>query len=360
MPSAEPRRIVNTRYVPQPFRSAMPGTLPIPCARWCGPRLPRWLVAVLILLGCGSFDSTPVAAETFRYDWKPGEEYAYSLSIKEESGGKTTLDQSGTVRFRAEPVPLRSGPTDEQQSQGTGFFVNHNGYLVTCAHIARDTSRIEVTLGTKKAEATVVAIDKAHDVALLHVDGSDWPALPLADSDRLELGQGVQTIGFPLSDVLGSSIKISRGILSGFNGQGNEKVLQVDAGINHGNSGGPLVNEQGEVIGVVSAVLNPKLGSNVGFAQPINQAKKLLEAHSIAIQSGNSITKLEGTELAKRVVPAVAYIMVTMRPPTSDWRKLLIKSTSTPPMPVPKRRLLATGHRSSIPPATFTKKVAAI
>ena len=88
--------------------------------------------------------------------------------------------------------------------------------------------------------------------------------------------------------------------------KGAKRSLQVDAGINHGNSGGPLVNEQGEVIGVVSAVLNPELGTNVGFAQPINEAKKMLQANSVAFETGTSTTKLEGTELAKRVVPSVA------------------------------------------------------
>jgi S1-C subfamily serine protease len=317
----------------------MPGSSIISCTKHGDPCPPGWFLPVVVLLVCCGANSAARAGQELRYGWKPGQEYGYSLRIKVESAGKSSVDE-GTVRFRVEPMPVGKASADEQQAQGTGFFVNRNGYLLTCAHVARDSSQIEVTLGERKAEATVVAIDKPHDIALLHVDGSDWPALPLADSDRLELGQGVETIGFPLSDVLGSSIKISRGILSGFNGVGSDRVLQVDAGINHGNSGGPLVNEQGEVIGVVSAVLNPKLGSNVGFAQPINEARKMLEAHSVPHDSGNSTTKLEGTELAKRVVPSVAYIMVTMRPASSDWRKLTyqtnvhsVNSTAQAPSP---------------------------
>ena len=196
-------------------------------------------------------------------------------------------------------VSCRAGAGDkeqtaEQHAQGTGFFVNRDGYWLNCDHVARDSSRIEITLGARKAEAKVIALDKTHDIAF-KVDGSDWPALPLADSDRLELGEGVQTIGFPLSNVLGSSIKITRGILSGFNGEGSDRILQVDAGINHGNSGGPLINEQGDVIGVVSAVLNPELGSNVGFASRSTKQKKCSK-RIVAFESGSSTTKLEGTQ----------------------------------------------------------------
>ena len=180
-------------------------------------------------------------------------------------------------------------------------------------------------MGQKKYEATVVAQDKVHDLALLHANAADWPVLQLADSDRLELGQEVRVVGFPLSTVLGNSIKITRGILSGIIAEAGEKLLQVDAGINHGNSGGPLVNERGEVVGVVSAILNPQLGSNVGFAQPINAARTLLEAQAIRWEPATNSPKLEGAELARRVIPSAAYILVTPRPATSTWHKLVYR-----------------------------------
>ncbi len=91
----------------------------------------------------------------------------------------------------------QAGPGN--RTQGTGFVVASNGYLLTCAHVVRDAVRIEITLGEKKYEARVVAQDKAHDLALLHAEALDWHALPLADSDRLEQGQEVLAVGFPLS-----------------------------------------------------------------------------------------------------------------------------------------------------------------
>ena len=174
---------------------------------------------------------------------------------------------------------------------GTGFVVHPNGYILTCQHVIDNAAKIEVTIGEKdkekKYQATVVAQDKPHDVALLRVDATDLPAVPLADSDKCELGEDVIAIGFPLAFDLGSSVKISRGVLSGLHVdlEGLKNMLQVDAGINHGNSGGPLLNDRGEAIGVVSNVLNPKYAANVGFAQPINEGRALLDANSVPVDA---------------------------------------------------------------------------
>jgi S1-C subfamily serine protease len=263
------------------------------------------------------------SGDELRYNWRQDEEYGYALDIKADSPGKPASSEKGTARFRAEQVQAKvEKPEEGDQAQGTGFFVNRNGYLLTCAHCVRGTSRLQVTLGEKKAEATVIAVDKKHDTALIKVDGSDWPAAAIADSDHAELGEEVRAVGFPLAFDLGKSIKITRGILSGFRGEGDDRMLLIDAAVNHGNSGGPLINDRGEVIGIVSAFLDIREGSNVGCAQPINFAKKMLQANSVSFESGSSSSKLEGAALTRRVVPSVAYIGMTLRAASDEWRKL--------------------------------------
>ncbi len=273
-------------------------------------------------------------ADDLRYDWRPGQEYAYHVNLELSTPGKPKQEESGTLRFRAEQVPPKPRTAEEEgMACGTGFVVHPSGYILTCQHVIDGAAKIEVTIGEKdkekKYEATLVAQDKPHDVALLRVDAADLPAVPLADSDKCELGEDVIAIGFPLAFDLGSSVKISRGVLSGLHVDldGLKNMLQVDAGVNHGNSGGPLLNDRGEVIGVVSNVLNPKIGNNVGFAQPINEGRALLEANGVPIlpppTTQASPTPEATKSIVSRVVPSVAYILVTPKPKSEDWRKLV-------------------------------------
>jgi hypothetical protein len=301
----------------------MPGTLTTRCSKNRGPYRRPVRVPVAAFLAYCCVGSVAFSGEELRYNWKQGEEYGYALDVKVEAPGKSPTGDKGTARFRADQVQAKAEkPEEGDQAQGTGFFINRNGYLLTCAHCVKGTSRLEITLGEKKANATVVAVDKKHDTAIIKVDGTDWPTVPLADSDHLELGQDVSAIGFPESFTLGKSVKITRGILSGFEGEADSKRLLVDAVLNHGNSGGPLLNDRGEVIGIASNLFEFGSGSNVGVAQPINFARKLLEGNSVPFESGKSTTKLDGAALAKRVVPSVAYIGMTLKPASDEWRKL--------------------------------------
>ncbi|HEY1784844.1 MAG TPA: hypothetical protein VGG30_04815, partial [Pirellulales bacterium] len=103
----------------------------ISCTNRCAARLARWRVPVAALLGCCFAGSVARADDELRYNWKPGEEYGYNVEVKVEAGGKTTLNEKGTVRFRAEPAPVSQEESAVEQAQGTGFFVNRNGYLLT-------------------------------------------------------------------------------------------------------------------------------------------------------------------------------------------------------------------------------------
>jgi serine protease Do len=167
----------------------------------------------------------------------------------------------------------------KQRSGGSGFIISPDGYIVTNHHVVEDADEVEVTISDEhKVKAKVVGKDPATDLALLKVDdGRDLPYVTLGDSGRVEIGEWVLAIGYPLiygktatSGIIsatGRKIGISQATSS------FENFLQTDAAINFGNSGGPLVNMRGEVIGVNTAI--SVQGQNIGFAVPINQFKDI-------------------------------------------------------------------------------------
>ena len=191
-------------------------------------------------------------------------------------------------------------------------MVNHDGYIMTCAHVVEDADKIEVELGGRKYAARVIEINSQRDLALIRIAARNLPVLPLSDSSRIELAQHVRAVGFPLSDVLGTSVKITQGSVAGFIDRKTGRMIQVDASINPGNSGGPLVNDRGEVIGVASAGYFGSKISEVGLAVPSNDVTALMRKHNISPSTQGSATKLEGPELARRVTPSVAYLKVAV------------------------------------------------
>ena len=123
----------------------------------------------------------------------------------------------------------------------------------------------------------------------------------------------MRAVGYPLSNVLGDSVKITRGTIAGIVNTSGHKLFQVDASINPGNSGGPLVNEMGQVMGVASAKLAREDIDGVGFAVPVSEAIKLLRSKGISPPPA-AAANAGWPQLAQRVTPAVAMLKVTIGP----------------------------------------------
>jgi serine protease Do len=138
------------------------------------------------------------------------------------------------------------------------------------------------------------------------------PALSLGNSDAAETGAEVRALGFPLASLLGDNLKVTRGTLSGVNKYGKGKIFQIDAAINPGNSGGPLVTETGTVIGINRAKLAGASISNVGFATPVNEAKRLMSSKDVTFTTEDDGARLDGPMLVKRTSPAIALITVML------------------------------------------------
>lgn len=195
---------------------------------------------------------------------------------------------SGFPFFFSDPFERRgydSGETERRTvGEGSGFFISSDGTIVTNKHVVEDAEASYTVIMSDKKEysARVLARDPVQDIAILKVDGGDFPALHLGDSDRIRVGQTAIAIGNSLGEF---SNTVSRGIVSGLKrsliaGSGfgaSERlsgIIQTDAAINPGNSGGPLLDLSGNVIGVNVAMAQG--AQNIGFAIPVNNIKNAL------------------------------------------------------------------------------------
>ena len=191
------------------------------------------------------------------------------------------------------PQPRNSKGQDDDvqrlQAGGSGVIINPNGEILTNFHVVDGLKGGEVSLEVKTAngktyKATVLGKDKELDVALIKIDATHLPFAALGDSDAAKVGEWVVAIGNPL----GLEHTVTQGIISAKGRKltgGLESFLQTDAAINHGNSGGPLLNLRGEVIGINTAI-NPE-GQNLGFAVPANMVRRVLPE----LRSGKPVSR---------------------------------------------------------------------
>jgi S1-C subfamily serine protease len=214
--------------------------------------------------------------------------------------------------FFYQPVP--------EQGQGSGFVIDKQGHILTNNHVVEGAQSVEVTLSDKKKyKATVLGKDKPHDIALLQITNApDLQPATLADSTHLMVGQRVYAIGNPF----GFQGTMTRGIISALrsvqlpSGMKIDNAIQTDASVNPGNSGGPLLNSHGEVIGITTMIAsNPNGGAEqsagIGFAIPISTAKAVLDDFArygrVRRPSMDAVTLEIGPDLAQQIGLPVDY-----------------------------------------------------
>jgi serine protease Do len=169
----------------------------------------------------------------------------------------------------------------ETEATGSGIIVDAaRGYVLTNGHVVENATKIEVTTkDNRRFAATLIGRDPETDIAVLQIAADNLTAVPLGDSDRLQVGDFVLAIGNPfgLGQTVTSGIVSALG-RSGLGIEGYEDFIQTDASINPGNSGGPLVNLNGECVGINTAILAPGGGNiGIGFAVPVNMARRVME-----------------------------------------------------------------------------------
>ncbi len=171
-----------------------------------------------------------------------------------------------------------------REGLGSGVIVSKNGYVLTNNHVVAEADSLRVSLSDgRQFEATLVGADPKSDVAVIKIDATDLPVATLADSDKLRVGDIVFAIGNPLG--VGQTVTMGIvsatgrqvGILANRRTAGYEDFIQTDASINQGNSGGALIDAQGRLVGINTAIISPSRGNiGIGFAIPVNMASAIL------------------------------------------------------------------------------------
>ena len=181
--------------------------------------------------------------------------------------------------------------TRKEQALGSGVIVSADGYILTANHVVADADEVKVSIADSKKEYTakIIGKDRATDVAVLKISANNLPAVTLADSDQLEIGDVVLALGNPF----GIGQTVTMGIVSatgrsglGFNGY--EDFIQTDAAINPGNSGGALVDAEGRLVGINTAIISRSGGNQgIGLAVPVNLARSVLDK----LVNGGKVTR---------------------------------------------------------------------
>lgn len=257
--------------------------------------------------------------------------------------------KSPTAKSGSDPsLPNRR----ESQISGTGFFITEDGYFITNEHVARQGASVSIRTSAGTMPAKIVRVDKANDLALLKAGGK-FDALPVGQSRNVKLGATVATVGFPNPDLQGFSPKLAKGEIGSLAGvQDDPRRFQISAPIQPGNSGGALVDERGNVIGVVVATLNQKaaIATSGTLAQNVNYAVKSSYLLTFLESVPEVFSKLKAANTKERkfedvvgeVEHATVLVMVSATPspntanPKSSSPDDNLPAAETAPLPQPK------------------------
>lgn len=282
--------------------------------------------------------------------WKPGEVKAYCeqssikgfYSVKWLMGNKTPIETFAAIENDAilsielknrenekvqekfvkmyPPVTRTSSiKSDNSKASGSGFFISTNGIVATNSHVIENANKIELTIanefGTFTYNAKILLNDNKNDVALIQVDDAKFKSLstiPYSMQDKADVGEKVFTIGYPLNDIMGANYKVTDGIISSKSGLADDlRYYQISVPVQPGNSGGPLFNKDGNIVGLTSGRLNgPAIGTkveNVNYAIKVSYLLNLYNMLPNSVQISNS-TQLAGKELSEQIKTLKNYV----------------------------------------------------
>ncbi len=246
------------------------------------------------------------------------EEMRIAESKRKEEEAKRKAQEEEEMRIaeskRKEEEAKRKAQEEELYviGTGTGFFVNDEGYVVTNEHVAGICNSLASNINGKMHLFNILTLDKRNDLALLRGEYKNKSFLNI-NVMGAEFGEDIMAFGFPLAENLSSSVKLTRGIVSSLSGPNNDiSLIQIDAAIQPGNSGGPVLNYYGQVVGVASSGLNkiqmlldeesPYIPENVNFAVSATTLTSFLKSNRVSI-SNKSFDKKSSQDLAKIGMP---------------------------------------------------------
>jgi S1-C subfamily serine protease len=218
----------------------------------------------------------------------------------------------------APPIPPPPARPDESQiSTGTAFFVTQDGTLVTNAHVVENCSLVRVkTSDGAVSDARIVARDATNDLAILKTEKTPRKIAALRTSARL--GEGIEAFGFPHADILATSGNFTLGNITALSGMGDDsRFIQISSPVQAGNSGGPLLDQSGNLVGVVTAKLDAlnvaikdgDLPQNVNFAVKSAILAIFLDSNRVAYQQGTDAKPMDPADIAEKARDMSAFIM---------------------------------------------------
>ncbi len=265
-------------------------------------------------------------------------DYSYGLNLEDHD-----ITRNGRITYQFlndDPLKYLTSVLEEEESEdgaeqpfslsgnGTGFVVHPDGLLATCAHVVEGVESVQVKLEDKVYPGVVIERDLKNDLALIKVDTKQpLPYLKLA-SETPNLGSAARVFGFPLTDKLGRSMKLTTGTVTGRDEVNASTRLQLDATANPGNSGGPVTNNDGVVLGVVDSILAGGNVADLSFAVPVDELRKLLSLHSVPFSSDTDSGNKNAVSDLDEVSKAVAMIEVSGEQLSKSWKVIAFSITS--------------------------------
>jgi S1-C subfamily serine protease len=235
-----------------------------------------------------------------------------------------TLKEFVTISdIASNSIPSKEGDTDSWKGNGSGFFINEKGYIATNYHVIEDAKDIQIEYfqkGIKQIyKAKVIVSDKQNDLAILKIDDVNLRTLPripyVFNTSIKDVGTEVFALGYPIANVMGEEVKFTDGKISSKTGlQGDVRVYQISAPIQPGNSGGPLFDTKGNLVGITSSALNKEYfnSENVNYAIKSTYLKNLIDVlpETISIPDDIEIYSKTLTEKIKILSDYVPIIKI--------------------------------------------------
>jgi S1-C subfamily serine protease len=263
----------------------------------------------------------------FRRDWKskfaaPEKDSDVAAAMTQVCDRLAGQTDSGGAAVLKKAVPAK--PAVRSVSSGSGIVISRDGLILTNEHAVRQCDSLQIVLdSTRTVRATLRAADAARDLALLAVEESFPLAAPVRQDAAPRLGEPVAVVGYPLVNVLSAQPNVSFGNVNSTVGvKGNPAQMQIDVPIQRGNSGGPVFDAAGNVIGIVVSKLDAlklakstgDLPQNINFAIRGDVVRSFLEAQHVDFTASSASSKLENTEIANRGT-AVTVLVRCIREP---------------------------------------------
>lgn len=249
-----------------------------------------------------------------------GNTFVFAFGASELEAKRYVRQES---KFAEERPPLpgyepKQAKKEKGFATGTGFFISERGHVLTNFHVVADSKELKVvTAEGKTLAASIVKLDPANDIALIRVDAPS-PALHLGSAHEMRRGDSITALGYPLIELQGQEMKATFGRVNALSGAGGDvRYFQIDAPIQPGNSGGPVLDERGQVVGIATATASTigvarakgYLPQNVNYAVKASYARPLLESESLGLLQSAEATRMTPADLVEKAEAAVVLVI---------------------------------------------------